>query len=576
MRHCILFFYLTFLTSAFAQWTPSVLTVDTVSISNRLGGRLDSLDVFFPSLTTYPNAWNGMSIYDPIVLLNQPGGLRILSPNFKTTYKYSGLPHIGFGYSFGTKGLQSSKMEYQQVFAKKLLVNLSYSNNRANGFLRNQDLKFNDIELGLLKKGRFYSFELNAFERNLDNALNGGIGTNADLGTFPLIFQPVRKSNTREFLRNSGLQMNNFFDFQKDSIKSFGVMTKSELMVRSRRYEEFDTLWGLYPTINLDSLQSSDRYQWSTVTQGAGVFYKDKGFYANVRIDGKYWKYYNLGVNHDTLELSLASDFEYSKDRLKIGQIGFFNFSGAGNEWSSEQYIKYRLKFFRLSSNFSVEQRWPDIFQRHYFANNFSINAASDYQLQLRLGIVNEMVFDKFRLPLFVTHRSVYLKNNYFWNGQQWSHSLFSSISAHQIAFSTRYEVGVLSLTPRYTTSLVNGLIRFMPKHQFDLRLSVSGGLFKAKKPKAYAGVDLKWQSSIELIDFLPVLGVYQFASGIENAPSLFNLHAFAGFQIDEFRFFVRYENIGYFWNEPTLELMKGYPIPSGHLRFGLTWDFFN
>lgn len=576
MRYCILLFYLTYFTSVFGQWTHSVMAVDTVRLNDHLGGRMDSLDVYFPSLTCYPTSWNGVSLFDPMFLVEQPGGLRSLNQNFKSSYKYSGLPHIGFGYTFGTKGLQSSRMEYQQVFAKKLLLNITYTNNRSNGFLRNQDLKFNDIELSLLKKGSIYSFEFNAFERNLDNSLNGGVGSSADLETFPLIFQPVRKDNAREFMRNSGLQLNNFFDFQTDSIKSFGLMTKTELLVRSREYNESDTLWGLYPTINIDSLQTADRYQWSSLTQGAGVFVRNQRFYGNVRLDGRYWKYFNLGKDHDTVELSVASQFDYFAKRLKVGQRGFFNLTGAGNEWRSEQYMTYRSENFSFSTNVSLEQRWPDVFQRHYFANNISKNAASDYEMQFRLGISNSLGYDKFKLPISVKQRSIHLRENYFWNGQEWSSTSNPSVWIHQVTVSTDFKTGILSIAPKYTGSLVSGLIQYVPSHQLDLRLSVSGGLFKAKKPKVYAGVDFKWQSSFELMDFIPVLSAYDFGGAIEETPSILNLHAFAGFQIDEFRFFVRYENIGYLWNESALELLKGYPIPSGHLRFGLTWDFFN
>jgi hypothetical protein len=60
------------------------------------------------------------------------------------------------------------------------------------------------------------------------------------------------------------------------------------------------------------------------------------------------------------------------------------------------------------------------------------------------------------------------------------------------------------------------------------------------------------------------------------SVSSFNNLHVFGGFQIDQFRFFVRFENIGYFWNDNSIELLDAYPITGGQLRVGLTWDFFN
>ena len=54
------------------------------------------------------------------------------------------------------------------------------------------------------------------------------------------------------------------------------------------------------------------------------------------------------------------------------------------------------------------------------------------------------------------------------------------------------------------------------------------------------------------------------------------NLSAFLGFSIGEFRFFTRMENIGYFWNDKSNEVLVGFPIQKNFIRLGLTWDFFN
>jgi hypothetical protein len=66
------------------------------------------------------------------------------------------------------------------------------------------------------------------------------------------------------------------------------------------------------------------------------------------------------------------------------------------------------------------------------------------------------------------------------------------------------------------------------------------------------------------------------FAPGENQTNSLLNLHAFATFGIEEFRFYVRYENIGYFWSDRRTNEQFGFPISSTRLRVGLTWDFFN
>jgi hypothetical protein len=108
------------------------------------------------------------------------------------------------------------------------------------------------------------------------------------------------------------------------------------------------------------------------------------------------------------------------------------------------------------------------------------------------------------------------------------------------------------------------------------MRLSVKGKLFKSKKLEAYTGVEGVWFSSANNIAFIPSMDTYIFDQTLSSYNGIVNLHAFGGFQIDEFRFYVRFENIGYFWNDVRTQLMDTYPLPSTQLRIGLTWDFFN
>ena len=56
----------------------------------------------------------------------------------------------------------------------------------------------------------------------------------------------------------------------------------------------------------------------------------------------------------------------------------------------------------------------------------------------------------------------------------------------------------------------------------------------------------------------------------------MFELDFFTGIQIDEFRFYFKFENIDYFWNKQTNLQQIGYPISPTIIRLGFTWDFFN
>ena len=100
--------------------------------------------------------------------------------------------------------------------------------------------------------------------------------------------------------------------------------------------------------------------------------------------------------------------------------------------------------------------------------------------------------------------------------------------------------------------------------------------MFKAKKLQAYLGVDAFYVSRFNAIQFNTLSGCYEFWNGNGVNNGFANLHFFTGFQIDEFKFYVRFENIGYFWNQHSLPQLANHPIAATQFRLGLTWDFFN
>jgi hypothetical protein len=118
--------------------------------------------------------------------------------------------------------------------------------------------------------------------------------------------------------------------------------------------------------------------------------------------------------------------------------------------------------------------------------------------------------------------------------------------------------------------------LKITPTHQFQTRLFLKGYIFKARKMLAYIGVDFALLSSFQRIGYSSNTGAFQLDEISTNNNGYTNLHFFAGFQIEEFKFFLRMENIAYFWNDKNSEIVKKYPLQSNLIRVGITWDFFN
>jgi hypothetical protein len=579
MKYGLLLIHLVVVAQSHAQWAPSVNSFDTIKIDFRTGGKLDSLDLLFRSIQTAPIS--SADLHGGIVpvdfLYSQSNGLFVVAPNASSNeMRYSGLPHIGFAYGFGAAGIQTAKMQYEQVFAKKILVNLDFLNDRANGLLRNSSHKSSDVRLSMINRSDFYTFRLTAEDLTLERGLNGGIGAQSNVVDFPLIFQPVRKMNAAENMRVSQVKLENFFDFRrKDSLVSVGFTSEHALNVRRRVFTEVDVLTDQYSVIYIDSFSTRDSYQWSSTSHDAGLFYKAGGLFASASATGRYWKYFNMGNEMDTLELGLREKLQLTRGRISIAQEGKLNIVGAGREWETNVLVKYRSGRLAWNGVLNLESKWPDVFLRSYSANNFQYQLA-EYARQFRANFANDVKLEIGKAPLLLKQESVFLKDNYFWNGSSWQNDLYPQLSFHALTVGSEFSYKILNIHPQYTFSISDAPVKLRPDHVFRSRLFMKGGLFKGKKPLAYIGADVIWQSEYGLLDLVPAMGAYVLSSSLPLQGAYLNLHAFAGFQIDEFRFYLRFENIGYFWNDRQIQVVNGYTLPSGVLRLGLTWDFFN
>jgi hypothetical protein len=108
--------------------------------------------------------------------------------------------------------------------------------------------------------------------------------------------------------------------------------------------------------------------------------------------------------------------------------------------------------------------------------------------------------------------------------------------------------------------------------------LFIKGGIFKAKKLKALTGVDFLLTSSYKRLNFIPQMTLFDLENSSFNPISngFMNLGAFASFEVETLRLFIRMDNIAYFWQNRQLELINGYALPSTQVKVGITWDFWN
>jgi len=173
--------------------------VDTLTYSYRIGGSLDSIDLLsgFNSVT-YPGAgWNTRNnVLEPAGFIHSPGGQLFWRNSPFKSYMYTGLPHLGVGYQFGSNAQQYVRAEFQQVFHSNVMLNIRYIKKTSNGVLRNSAFNEEDVQLALKRTGKIYSFDLHTSYESSKVEQSGGITSDTLPDYYSLQFIPVIKGSS--------------------------------------------------------------------------------------------------------------------------------------------------------------------------------------------------------------------------------------------------------------------------------------------------------------------------------------------------------------------------------------------
>lgn len=558
--------------------------MDTLTIEDRMGSALDSVDV---SNANYATTFDGglcincPSGFSTLALFNQ-----IQNPIFQPTsqltddIKFSGLPHLGFAYTFGGQGAQFIRGKYIHSFRNNTILNIAYDRNIGAGVLRRSAFSNNNIVMDLVRKGKRYSFTLHGNYQNNTIQHPGGIKTDTLINDFGLEFTPVFKLSTESINKYGNVFLRNYINFTRDSINQFGLIIAHQYTINNRVYTEYDTLYGLYNNVYIDSFATRDQYNLPVLKNGAG-FYKMSSngkLYADIYAMHVYWDYQNLGLHQYQNEYNLNSLIGYRSNKWMISNRAYYNLSGRFNEWSDYFNIGYRLKNGQLSASVNLIDKALDPWQRRYFANQYDydlLSFSNQFSFSGQVNVEYEIVDSMLTGKLFADYTSI--RSPYLINintTQEFTNSYIENfdMASVGVAFSLRYKLFNMHIKGIYTSDTYG----YIPDMQFYVRPFIQTGIFKAKKLQMALGVDFSYVSQYNIKSYVPNIDYFNWFAGTSNTNSISNMHAFLSLGIDEFRFYVRYENIGYFWNDKTTQILANYPLAGTRLRVGITWDFFN
>lgn len=569
---------------SFPLFAQLELAPDTVYFSERIGG---SFETFDRTLGTLPSTFDGGVAHTGIdglsvqrLFYDMSNG-RLQMPVSYEKLRYSSIPHLGFAYSFGSQATQFLKMNYAQAFSSKLIFNMNYDRTTGSGFVRNARFTQDNVRIQLQRKAKRYSFYLKGSFLSDTLRHSGGLATDTLVQAFGLEFSPVNK-NAASLTRRGHIGLQNFINFGRDSINQFGLITKHDYEINHREFVEAlvsgdtsSTIPG-YSMFNYDSLRTEDTWNNPSIRNAAGLYFLNET--SNLYVDGvvahKYWNSRDKRDLRDTSEISIASELRMQWGSVLLSNSMELNLIGGFNGWYENASVGYETDKLKVSGSLKLTSLPANAIQRFYFGNNYEYTLATvNRQVTTSLGGDASYKKSDSTWSVGASGRYFTLTSVYTFDGSSWqlNDSLGSAVSLN---VTGKLHLGPLVAIPELVFAADK--YGYLPNFQGNMRLELNGRLFKAKRLQAMIGLDLNYTTPFKARTYIASMDTYDWSGAGLRTPNMFNAHVFAAMGIEQFRFYFRFENLGYFWNDRTIQEMNGYPIAGTRIRVGITWDFFN
>ena len=555
-----------------AQWSTSC---DTLTNDRRILSSLDSIDYVSGDLPTSLEGGRSLLSYEGWSLQrfrNDYIGLRSDNRLHYRRMKFSSLPVLSFNYSFGGQNSQFMDAQYVHAFNDSLTLNIDFQRRSGLGFLRNTSFRNNRIRLMLDHKGERYSLQLRAAYLNDSLVHSGGVQDDSIVVSLGLEFAPVFKQSASSNRQDVDVYARNYFAIVARDAQ-LGLFTRHRYQLINRRFFESDNLSSIYSNIYYDSTQTVDEFNLASIENSAGIYFNKGRIDFNATIGHRYWELRSKGPLSDTSEVDINASLVWFGKKLKLSDDLYFNFAGAYNGIRNRATIQYAVRGFDGAAQLEFAALPPSPYQRSLFANNYrfdnkNVNLQTSILLRSHLSYqLNGNYSIRARLNHLATS-GVYHINDSLWEQST------ESIQLIQAGVEAKMHWGGLHFYPRFVYTIGNS--NSIPEMQVYARLFYKAKLFEAKKLEVLFGVDGSFSSDYELRTYSAVMDAYRWDGALALASPMANAHAFMAMEIAAFRFYARFENVGYFWNSSAIQEISAYPIAGQRVRLGVTWDFVN
>ena len=554
---------------------------DTLRSADRVVGPTDSLLQFMSGFSapffigtgqTHPSLW---SVFKP--------GLAPLSTAAFShkNLNFSALPHLGFAYGFGAQGSQRLRLDYEQLFTKRTLLNVRYDRHQQAGFIRASELRMSSLEVLLAKFGKRYQVRASFSNLSNDRQWSGGLTNWSQIGLVSPELLPVVKTTAYTFQNSYQAQLDAAYLLGSDSLNGFRVITRNTYNNQLRRYEETDSLELYYSEFNFYTDSCRDVFATQIWQHQIGMAYVQNKLLLSSALELRRMFWQDNKFSYDTTELNLVNEAIY---QFKVGLLkhnSTINFLGAGGGIHANTRLESKLPFGKFQLQHLFLRAWPELMQRTYFSNLTSYQVV---QPQLQQSMLLDAKYTAQMGSLETRFSLAYMRNQkvYRFNNQIMNWQLIGPQSAYQASLDLVYKTKRwrFSTQTSYTNWQLAGQ-NVLPPLTSELHVQWCGGVLKNKQLKLVAGaaVQALYGGTFTQMSYLPYLETLDWQvyenTALYPVERIFNAKADLILEVKTFRFFVQATNMLAFI-DPSASMYQGIPYPSMQIRIGLTWDFWN
>ncbi len=541
--------------------------VDTLKFDSRTGGQIDTFDLAYSfPYTILPSTGFSNRFQTPNVdfLARRYNLIDFGIPSLPTHKVFSALPHIGFTYSFGSKGTQYLHADYQQYFRSNTLINATVDRQSSNGFIPNSAYSNSSAKMALYGNYGCLNVVLQGVyssdDRNLYEGLDSNIIEKIDTSGLTIDFA----SPTNSFAQTTQKSTNSKLLLQ------YNILSDSALIKAGPQFTSQYALWNRVYSNEDDSLR--DQFQDATISSGLGLFFERQRL-IEISLSGvhRYWRFQNLGTNRDTNEFSLQGHLLIKKKKMALEVDYYQNIIGALGESRLNGRFRLGIGSQKIEVFLKMSNELPIPVQRNYFGEYIAYNTSLTKQQRINAGVNGDFILGKteFDLRLGILNTS----NNLVWADSLWAINNLSQLNLSFLDAKAHLNFGSFHWYPQIVLQIGS---EYLPQFIFAGRFLYKKKVFDAKKLELQFSIDPQINSKYKLLSYNLNLDNYHFDSANRTGGNPYALNSTFSLGIQEFRFFVRGENLQYFWMQQSPELLQDYYGTPFVLRLGLSWDFFN